>query len=281
MQTLVAVFLHYLIISSTVAHRHPLDPLTATEIADVAAVVKTSGHGSKNLTFHYVGLDEPDKEKVLSWLSDPSTGTPPPRRAFAVVRWERQTHEVVIDLGRRSIVSDGIYHGPGYPMYTSEEVTAVDAILQTYEPFIESVRKRGLVMSQMVCGSVSAGGFGEAGARKRVSRVLCFSRGDTENLFAMPIEGITIVMDMDEMRIVEYSDRKMIPVPKSDGSDYRASSQVPPFGPSTKPTTVVQPEGPSFEIDGHNIRYLQLYSILFCSHAQFMLIYWCLSFVLL
>lgn len=91
---------------------------------------------------------------------------------------------------------------------------------------------------------------------KRLNKVLCFYRGGTENLYVMPIEGVTVVVDMDEMKIVQYSDRLNIPVPKSGGTDYRASSQQPPFGPSIKPVTVVQPEGPSFEIDGHNIRYL-------------------------
>ncbi|MGV7994865.1 hypothetical protein PJP12_29795, partial [Mycobacterium kansasii] len=69
-----------------------------------------------------------------------------------------------------------------------------------------------------------------------------------------PLEGITLIVDYDAMEITEYSDRLRIPVPKADGTDYRASVQKPPFPPESKYITVVQPDGRSFEINGHMVR---------------------------
>lgn len=55
--------------------------------------------------------------------------------------------------------------------------------------------------------------------------------GETVNIYATPIDGLTIV-DLDEIRIVKYADRDRAPLPKAQGTDYRASMQKPPFGPS-------------------------------------------------
>ncbi|KAA8527591.1 hypothetical protein F0562_034694 [Nyssa sinensis] len=55
------------------------------------------------------------------------------------------------------------------------------------------------------------------------------------------------------MAIVEYSDRQVVPVPKAKGTEYRATELKPPFVAETKPITIVQPEGPTFKIDGQQI----------------------------
>ncbi|KAE8677671.1 amine oxidase family protein [Hibiscus syriacus] len=51
-----------------------------------------------------------------------------------------------------------------------------------------------------------------------------------------------------------FKDRLMVPVPKADSTDYRESSQ-PPFGPELKGIMVVQPDGPSFTVDGGRVRW--------------------------
>jgi hypothetical protein len=69
-----------------------------------------------------------------------------------------------------------------------------------------------------------------------------------------PLEGITLVVDLDEMKIVEYYDRFIVLVPKAEGTDYRASKQKPPFGPRLNGAALVQLDGPGFKIDGHTVR---------------------------
>ncbi|KAH1221577.1 Primary amine oxidase 2 [Glycine max] len=69
----------------------------------------------------------------------------------------------------------------------------------------------------------------------------------------MPLEGITVVADLDETKIVEYFDRKIAPVPKAEGTEYVASNQKSPFGPTFTGATFVQPNGLGFKINGHSI----------------------------
>ncbi|XP_059446820.1 amine oxidase [copper-containing] alpha 2, peroxisomal-like [Corylus avellana] len=234
---------------------HPLDPLTPSEFNLVRTIVEKSfpNPNPYNLTFQYIGLDEPDKPTVLSWLSNPAS-KPPPRRAFVITRMERKSHEIMVDLSARSIVSNKVYNGHGYPLLTSnEQVVAATKLPQKYKPFIESIKKRRLNFSDVVCSTYSIGWFGEVKS-KRVLKLLCFYKEGTVNLYLRPLEGITLVVDLDEMKIVEYFDRFIIPVPKAEGTEYQASKQKPPFGPRLNGAAFVQPNGSGFKIDGHTVR---------------------------
>ena len=242
------------ILSLVSSHRHhPLDSLTPSEFTFVRTIVKKIYPSSKlNITFQYIGLDEPDKPTIHSWLSNPKS-KPPPRRAFVIARLDKQSHEIIVDLSTRAIVSDKVYHGHGYPLLTFDEQDAAIELPQSYEPYIESIKKRGLNLSEVVCSTYTIGWFGELKS-KRVLKLLCFYIDGTVNLYVRPVEGITLVVDLDEMKIVEYNDRLIVPVPKAEGTEYRESKQKPPFGPHLNGADLVQPDGPGFKIDGHTVR---------------------------
>ncbi|TKY51144.1 Primary amine oxidase [Spatholobus suberectus] len=254
------VFLFLLTLSffctSASTYEHPLDPLTPSEFKLVQTIVQKSYPASPpTLTFQYIGLDEPDKASLLSWLSsNPKTKatTLLPRRAFVVARFNRQSLEITVDLSKRSIVSTKVHTGHGFPMLTFDEQNFVAELPYKYKPFIESVNKRGLNISQVVCSTFSVGWFGEIKS-KRTLKLQCFYTQGSSNLYARPLEGITVVVDLDERKIVEYFDRVNIPVPKAEGTEYVATKQKPPFGPTLKGAAFVQPNGPGFKINGHSI----------------------------
>ncbi|XP_020091581.1 primary amine oxidase 1-like [Ananas comosus] len=227
---------------------HPLDSLTPDEITAIRRVILASPLGSSSgpLSFHYVGLDEPDKPQLLSFLSNPTAAPRPPRRAFVVARAGKETREIYVDITNSKIISDSTYGGIGYPIFTLAEQAAAVSLPMSYTPFIESVAKRGVDLSQVICSTFSVGWFGERKKGKRVLKVPCFVAGEAANFYARPLEGITIVVDMDEMQIVQYRDRVQLPVPKAEGTDYRRR---------TKSGSVGQPEGTGFEINGNIIRW--------------------------
>ncbi|POO02190.1 Copper amine oxidase [Trema orientale] len=231
---------------------HPLDPLTPSELDRVRTIVTTS---KPNSSFHYVGLDEPDKATILSWAP---TGPSPPRRAFVVTRIGHVTHEIVVDLTNNFIVSDRIHGGQGYPLLTFDEQVAASGLVLKYPPFEAAMRRRHVRIEEVTCGSFTVGWYGQRSTvltSSRVVKVMCYCFGGTVNLYMRPIEGVTATVDLDEMAIIEFRDRLLVAIPKADGTDYRESVQKPPFGPRLKPISVVQPEGPSFTIDGHSIKW--------------------------
>ncbi|KAJ9154313.1 hypothetical protein P3X46_027664 [Hevea brasiliensis] len=79
---------------------------------------------------------------------------------------------------------------------------------------------------------------------------------DNVNMCLLPIEGIKIIVDLEEIKIVDYNDRVKVPVPKSEGTDYRLSKQKPPYDPRINRAAIVQPDGPGFQIDGHTTSWM-------------------------
>ncbi|WVY97906.1 hypothetical protein V8G54_030057 [Vigna mungo] len=227
-----------------------LDPLTASEISCVQTIVQKEYPTNHKPTFNYVGLEEPDKLKILSWQSsNPKPSSPPPRRAFVIVRFQKQSHEIIVDLSKRSIVSTKVYQGNGYPTLTLGEIEEATQLPLTYEPFKKSLRKRGLDdVSQVQCIAFTLGWFGEANTRRIVS-IKCYYRNGTVNFHARPVEGVEIFVDVDDMKIVGYNDRYVVALPKAEGTDYRASKPKPPSAPKPK-----QDHGPGFTIDGYDSR---------------------------
>lgn len=107
-------------------------------------------------------------------------------------------------------------------------------------------------MSEVVCGTYSVGWFGEANT-KRTIKINCFYKKDSVNLYVRPVEGITVAVDLDELKIVEYIDRFVAPVPKAEGTEYRASNQKPPFGPRLNGAPVMSGDK-GFKLDGNTVR---------------------------
>lgn len=228
---------------------HPLDPLTPFELNQVQTLVKKQ---YQNATFHFAGLDEPDKNELLS--QNPPFVSLAPRRAFVIARVESESHEFIIDLSEDSIISDKIYHGNGYPMLNIEEQTIASELPLNYAQFKASIAKRGLDLSEIVCEAFTIGWYG-AKEMKRVVTILCYYISGTFNFYMRPIEGISTTVDLDEMKIVDYRDRMVVPIPKVEGTDYRELEQYPPFDSRIKGMTMLQPDGPSFTLDGQHVRY--------------------------
>uniref|UniRef100_A0A7N2LWG6 Amine oxidase n=1 Tax=Quercus lobata TaxID=97700 RepID=A0A7N2LWG6_QUELO len=226
---------------------HPLDPLNTTEIDQIRNIIQKSHLASlPNLTYHFVDVEEPQKEDVLNWLSN--KGIKPNRQAKVVVRARGETtYELIVDLTVGSITSNQVYNGSGYPPLTFIELYRASKLPLTYPEFNNSIQRRGLNLSEVSCVPFTVGWFGER-VTKRTLKVACFYRGGSVNVFARPIQGITVLVDVDSMKITMYTDRLRAPVPKAEGTDFQSSK-------GNQNSTTCNITNGGFTIEGQNVKW--------------------------
>lgn len=97
------------------------------------------------------------------------------------------------------------------------------------------------------------GWFGEAKPERLIIKKPFYLNGSV-NTYLRPIEGMTIIVNLDQMKVTEFKDRFTSPLPKANGTEFRISNLKPPFGPPLRNAVLFQPDGPGFKIDGHIVR---------------------------
>ncbi|KAI3752684.1 hypothetical protein L2E82_24719 [Cichorium intybus] len=237
----------------TNSQHHPLDPLTPTEISQIQHIITNSYLSSlPNLTFHFVDLHEPDKTHVLQWLSSSHKQNQsfPHRQANVVIRGGGQTHEITIEMTTSSIASHHLYTGDGYPPNTFNEFLQAARLPFKSSRFNKLVLKRGLNVSEITCFPFTIGWFGES-VTKRAVRLSCFYREGTTNVFSRPIEGLSILVDIESMKIQKLLDRgRRISIPGAEGTDFQTSGETPDHDPIH-----CEKNKKGFTIEGNNIKW--------------------------
>ena len=249
--------------SPAVAVLHPLDPLTADEIRAAVAVVRESGRLGGEALFVRVFLHEPAKSAVLAFRA----GDPFERQAFVLIRDRRvrTTYEVIVSIARRAILSWKDVPGVQPPI-TFDEFLECERMVKADPAWRAAMKKRGVTdFSLAMVDPWSAGYYGPADdPARRLVRALTWIRTDElDNGYARPIEGLVTLVDLDGMEVLEVEDHAVVPLPTHDGNYTAAALANPrnvphvPDGPRAdlRRLEIAQPEGPSFELAGHELRW--------------------------
>ncbi|MEM1248809.1 MAG: tyramine oxidase [Acidobacteriota bacterium] len=224
---------------------HPLDGLTAEEIAVVQKTLAAEGLLAEGSNLISVSLIEPDKKDVLAW----TPGKALPRHARALLRSKGETVSLHVDLrsgeatGRETI-------DVGQPPVSLGEFVGVTAAVAEHAGFQEALGKRGVTdFGALFCAPRTIGNFGEAMEREnRVLKVDCFDMSQNpDNAFASPIENLFAVVDLDAMDVVEVVDLGVVPIPPGTFR-LAATSEANPR--KRKPVVINSPEGHNFTLDG-------------------------------
>ncbi|MBE9180008.1 primary-amine oxidase [Oculatella sp. LEGE 06141] len=239
--------------------QHPLDPLTAAEITSAVAIVSDDAqwgtlhdrHITNRYRFATIVLHEPAKSVVQHF----KPGDAMQRQAFIVVldNTTGHTYEAIVSLTDAAIVS--WKHVPGVqPNIMLDEFLECEATVKAHPDFQAALQKRGITnFDGVMVDPWSAGNFGiEAEAGLRLTRTFAWVRSEpNDNGYARPIEGVTAVVDLNKMEVIQVEDKGVVPLPPRPGN--YASDYIPQFRTDLKPLEIVQPEGTSFEVDGYKV----------------------------
>ena len=234
---------------------HPLDPATAAEYVAGRDIMAAAGLLAEPVRFAYYGLEEPPKDEVLA----DTKATDRRLRAFLVNTGTGESTDVVVSLTQEEIVSARRLD-PGkdgqMPILDSDFV-AVDEITKADPQWRAAMARRGYHdVSQIRTCPITAGVFGVADDdRRRMVRVLAFVQAREHDLaWAHPVDGVAAYVDLVEKKVFKVTDEFELPVPAESG-DYDDEALRGPRRTTLKPIEITQPEGPSFTLDGHALRW--------------------------
>jgi primary-amine oxidase len=235
---------------------HPLDPATAAEYLAGRDIMTAAGLLTGMVRFAYYGLEEPAKDDVLA--GDPQAADRR-LRAFLVNTGTGESTDVVVSVTHGEVISARTLdpRTDGQVPILDSDFIAVDEIVKADPDWCAAMARRGYEdLSQIRVCPITAGAFGVADDdRRRMVRVLAFIQAREHDLaWAHPVDGIAAYVDLIERKVFKITDEFELPVPAESG-DYDDEAVRGPHRTTLKPIEITQPEGASFTLDGHALRW--------------------------
>ncbi len=237
-----------------IVSHHPLQPLTSEEVQQTVQLLKKSDQLPSLLRFVSVALKEPDKSLVYGFDGT----TPPPREAFAVLfdNAANLCYEATVSLSEQKITSLKSVPGVQPTMTIDEQIECEQAVISSPEFQKKLKEHTGCEDPSLVMVDIwSAGNYGEPEeAGLRLARPLCFLRTDpADNGYVRPIEGLRPVVDLNTMEVIRIEEYGRWELPMREAN--YAASRLSRYREDIAPLEIVQPEGPSFGVEGQEVHW--------------------------
>ena len=226
---------------------HPLDPLTAEEIRQAAAILRRERGVGAGWRFASIELKEPGKAALAA-------GTPTGRDAI-VVCWDRsdgQAYRAVVSLAGDTVT--GWEDLPGQqPNMTVDEWHECDLMLRAHPALVQALARRGITDMSVVLTDMWAYGAALVPERYRGLRIGwsdVWYRGSPDgNPYAHHVTGLHPVVDLNRMTLLEIEDVSADGERPEVRGEYTPALLGRPLR-EVAPLEVSQPAGAGFTLDG-------------------------------
>ncbi|KAL1931911.1 hypothetical protein VTP01DRAFT_8967 [Rhizomucor pusillus] len=241
---------------------HPLDPLTVEEIKIVSSIIRKE-RGNQVFIFNSITLKDPPKNKMmafLGWDTDSSKPESIEREAFAVLidRPSGLVHEITVSITHEKITEWKQVEGVQPTLHVMEMLEAETAMLKD-ERVVEECRKLGITDMENVFCDTWGVGYHEIKGKRLMQALVYYRTSPDDNQYAHPLD-FTPLYDVNEKKVLDVLvakrrnskfERPTIPManhhflPEHLGEDKLRKD--------IKPIEITQPEGVSFQINGHEL----------------------------
>ena len=225
---------------------HPGDPLTPAEILAAARILRRDRGLGASWRFETIELEETLPE-------EPAEG----RCAFAALydTASGRLYEAVVALAEDAVVSWAERPG-AQPRIGPEEFLEAERAALADPRFVDALARRGITDLSLVCAdpwSVGRSGLPGEDERRLVQTIVWVRNHPEDNQFAHPVENLCALIDLNSGEVLQVDDAGPGAVPREAGN-YAAAFQE-TWREGLKPIEVVQPEGPSFSVDGQAVEW--------------------------
>jgi len=240
-----------------VTNSHPLDPLTAGEIRQAAAVLRRDRGIGDSWRIASIELREPAKAALPALEAASQKGQQANRQAI-VVGWDRadgQAFRATVSLTGDEVAD--WEHLPGQqPNMTVDEWHECDEMLRAHPALAEALAKRGITDLSRVLTDMWAYGAALVPERYRGRRIgwsdVWYRGSEQGNPYAHHVTGLHPVVDLNTMTLLELEDSDPGDRPPNVMGEY-LPSLLPMRLREVTPLEITQPEGVGFTLDGYRL----------------------------
>ena len=247
--------------NETSSASEPISPwhsLTEAEVREAAGAVMESTDDT--VVFNRISLLEPDKAQAISWQ-----GTEPAQRGADVLyRSNQQSWRAQYDFQNQRL-SPATVITSGQPMLSGEEIFPVIETVNALPEVVAALEKRGVSEDNGLCLPRTVGRFFSELAdpvNARLVRFDCLNiRGQsgleilpTTSAFARPVEGLSILVDVEDAKVIELTDSFAeggAPPSNFDVMEFHEGALA--TREPLRPIQIAQSEGLNFSISGSRI----------------------------
>ena len=238
--------------ASAAAGRHPLDPLSAAEFRQAAAILRRDRDVGETWRFASIELREPEKAALAAWPSGDQI-----RRDARVVCWNRadgQVYVAMVSLDGDQVRSFDLRPGV-QPNATLDEWHEADAMLRRDSRVIAALADRGITDLDRVLFDTWTYGHAlvpQEHRERRMGWVDVWRRGtDGGNPYAHPVNGLHPLVDLNRMELLELGDTHRVDPPLTMGEYVPGLVPGQRLRTDVRPLEISQPEGASFTLAGN------------------------------
>src|SRR5690242_2381631 len=236
-----------------VTNSHPLDPLSADEIRQAAAIVRRDRTMGDTWRFASIELKEPAKGDLKALEAEAT-------REARVVCWNRddgQAYRAAVSLTGNQVTS--WEHLPGQqPNMTVDEWHECDEMLRADPRLAEALARRGLTDMSLVLTDMWAYGAALVPERYKDRRIgwsdVWYRGSELGNPYARHVTGLHPVVDLNTMTLLELEDTY---AEGAQDDPEVMGEYLPSLLPmrlrEVTPLEITQPEGVGFTLDGNQL----------------------------
>ncbi|CAH0028793.1 unnamed protein product [Clonostachys rhizophaga] len=245
---------------------HPLDPLTALEVSQTSAIIKKIlGNEASGIRFKVIDLAEPSKDLVLDYLH--AAAPAPPRKARVYYHTKNNTSlkRSIVNITTQSVESDEELLGLQGPVDWIEYAAINDAC-NAHPKVLAEVAKLKLPKSARVVNDPWAYGTDDPNEERRLFQCYMYAAMNDDpqaNHYSIPLP-LAPIFDAHTLELVLL---EKLPL----GTDTTLDNPTQPWEPAQaveysaellgdnamrqdlKPLQVLQPQGPSFEVNNRAV----------------------------
>jgi len=226
---------------------HPLDALTTQEYWTVHDILRESRNWTDKTLVASLLLHEPPKDKVLTW----KTGDSIPREADVILEDQGKTIEVRVNISEHKLEFWKDVSGVQAPITQTELDTMSDVVIRDPR-VVAALRSRGITdFSSVRCEPIplTFRVFPEQ-ADHRIGYGDCMDSHGVYHPWGRIVEGLYVVTDVANQKVLSVIDRGAVPFPKGD-INFEEAAATP--RPGTQPLLVTQPLGSGYKIENGEV----------------------------